>query len=280
MVNKQPHKKPTLAKALRKAFRDDLDRGKNTSLDRELKAIKRLFGAFEKRSFDHKAIVEFFSYAFLHRDRRFSQLGQELWVLLMTGEKRAGYFVEFGACDGLHFSNSCLLERDYGWKGIVAEPNPHWHAALAENRRCSVTHECVSATSGDVVSFDCMDRPALSTLSGTNTQDMHRRKVRKRIDVSTISLNDLLDSHDAPAVVDYISIDTEGSELMILEAFDFSRRQVDFFTVEHNYNEARRDAVLTLMEANGFRRWYPEITRFDDWFVNRDCVDDRGARIA
>ncbi|MEA2989895.1 MAG: hypothetical protein QOG83_2606 [Alphaproteobacteria bacterium] len=45
-------------------------------------------------------------------------------MLHETGRKTSGYFVEFGATDGSNLSNTYLLERDFGWHGILAEPNP------------------------------------------------------------------------------------------------------------------------------------------------------------
>ena len=39
--------------------------------------------------------------------------------------------------------------------------------------------------------------------------------------VETISLNDMLELHNAPLIIDYLSIDTEGSEYEILSCLDF-----------------------------------------------------------
>ena len=63
-----------------------------------------------------------------------AQMFQDLWALFETDMKRGGYFVEFGATDGREISNTYLLEKDYGWQGILAEPNPVWHDALRTNR--------------------------------------------------------------------------------------------------------------------------------------------------
>ena len=41
-----------------------------------------------------------------------SQLGQEIFALIENDFKRDGYFIEFGATDGLELSNTHLLEKN------------------------------------------------------------------------------------------------------------------------------------------------------------------------
>src|SRR5262245_11288155 len=43
-----------------------------------------------------------------------AQYWQDLFVLSQLNFKRNGYFVEFGATNGVSLSNSYLLERQYG----------------------------------------------------------------------------------------------------------------------------------------------------------------------
>jgi len=61
-----------------------------------------------------------------------------LWILFLLDNKKNGYFVEFGACDGLLFSNTLLLEKSFGWDGILAEPNRSYHKQIRKNRRTRV----------------------------------------------------------------------------------------------------------------------------------------------
>ena len=63
-----------------------------------------------------------------------------------------------------------------------------------------------------------------------------------------------------------MSVDTEGAERAILEAWDFSRH-VSLWTIEHNFTPERA-AVHALMERNGYVRRFPEFSRFDDWYVH------------
>lgn len=81
-----------------------------------------------------------------------------------------------------------------------------------------------------------------------------------------MSLSDLLKRLDAPRVIDFVSIDTEGSERDILSVFPFEDWQISIMTVEHNFRPDR--AVMhDILSANGFVRVLPELSQFDDWYV-------------
>jgi FkbM family methyltransferase len=214
--------------------------------------------------------MRFLAFVFGEIERSKAQIVQDLWVLFELSGKRDGFFVEFGATNGLVNSNSWLLENDYGWRGILAEPNPVWHEALRANRHCVIETRCVYRTSGETLQFLSPDDPELSGLSQSAGHDHYatRRAAGETFDVTTVSLNDLLEAHNAPELIDYMSVDTEGSELDILEAFDFARRRVTLFSIEHNHtaNEARIDA---LMADRGYVRRFPEYSQWDGWYVRR-----------
>jgi FkbM family methyltransferase len=200
-----------------------------------------------------------------------SQLGQDLFVTFALGERRdEGFFVEFGACDGLQHSNTHRLEHDLGWSGLLSEPNPAYHEALRRNRRCAISERCVWARTGERLPFSVLDAsPVLSTLSSFRAGDGHDRTGARAIEVETITLADLLRAHAAPRRIDYLSIDTEGSEAAILEAFDFDAYDVSALTVEHNHGPGR-SAVHRLLTARGYVRVLEEFSQFDDWYVAAD----------
>jgi FkbM family methyltransferase len=199
-----------------------------------------------------------------------SQLLQDLLVLYLTGSKKGGFFVEFGATNGVTLSNSFLLEKDYRWKGILAEPATCWHGALRANRRATIDLRCVWSTTGERLLFsETPDVPELSTIEDFRLRDFNRdaRTNNRHYEVETISLNDLLKLHNAPQVIDYMSVDTEGSEFSILSQFDFSSYKVKIFTIEHNYSPQDRENIFSLMSAHGYTRILEPMSRWDDWYV-------------
>ncbi|HEU0043736.1 FkbM family methyltransferase [Sphingomonas sp.] len=197
-----------------------------------------------------------------------SQLFQDIFVLFELGKIREGYFVEFGATDGDYLSNTHLLEYEYGWRGILAEPARAWHESLRRNRNCAVETRCVTASSNETVTFNQTDWLEISTIDKLSASDMHaaQRVNGKRYQVDTISLNDLLAENDAPPGFDYLSVDTEGSELDILSAFDLQRYRPSVITVEHNYTSNRK-RIYDLLTGNGYARKFERLSLFDDWYV-------------
>jgi len=184
---------------------------------------------------------------------RYSQFGQDEWVLKTIPDGK--YFVDIGAGDGIRFSNTFALERA-GWKGICVEPHLAQYRKLRQNRRCHRCRYAVAARSNTMVPF-WEGLGGLNGLSGIvgYFQDDHRRNPSKGRIVArkTISLVDLLKKFGAPEAIDYLSIDTENSEYMILKAFDFSYT-FKSITIEHNNLEKKREATKRLLESHGYKR--------------------------
>ncbi|AKK30257.1 hypothetical protein AB431_05185 [Mycobacterium sp. EPa45] len=200
-----------------------------------------------------------------------AQLRQDLFVLSCLGFKTGGFFVEFGATNGLDLSNTYLLEKEFNWTGILAEPARCWHGPLRENRSASIETNCVWRDSTSSLLFNEVRSAEYSTVSTYSGTDSHVeiRRIGREYQVETISLMDLLEKHNAPEVIDYLSIDTEGSEFEILEAFDFSKYKFRVITCEHNYTPMR-EKILELLSAKGYSRVFQEITYFDDWYILND----------
>ncbi len=196
-----------------------------------------------------------------------AQLKQDIFVLLETNFKRGGFFVEFGATNGVDLSNTWLLEQSFDWNGILAEPASIWHGSLKQNRTAIIETKCVWSQSGITLDFTIADQPEFSTLSAFRADSDKRGAGASTCAVETISLLDLLRANHAPAFIDYLSVDTEGSEYEILKDFDFNKFQFGIITVEHNHNKINRDRLYALLTSKGYVRKYQTFSRWDDWYV-------------
>jgi FkbM family methyltransferase len=204
-----------------------------------------------------------------------SQLFQDLLVVFLLKGKRSGFFVELGAANGHHDSNTVILERDFQWKGILAEPAKCWHSVLKSNRSAVIDERFVWSQTGAMLPFKETEDPYLSTLTKFVDADFNREgRIRgKTYQVETISLNDLLKAHNCPKQIDYLSIDTEGSEIEILRGFNFEKYNVGIITVEHNFREPDRQMIFDLLIPKGFVRLFEDFSKFDDWYVKQPIID-------
>lgn len=199
-------------------------------------------------------------------EHSYSQIGQDKKVFEFYHGKRDGYFIELGAYDGIALSNTYALEKQLGWKGICVEPLHTRFVNLVTNRTAHCCNLAVYHTTGLNVSFDIEGDSGM--LSGINTHiDAHKATVdrnKKTVTVKTISLNDLLEKYNAPEFIEYMSLDTEGSEYEILRTLDFKKWKFGLIDVEHNYITPRRLQIRKLLLENGYD--YIGENNFDDMY--------------
>lgn len=196
---------------------------------------------------------------------KYSQVGQDICVIEeVYKKKRNGFFVDVGASHGINLSNTYLLEKDYGWNGICIEPHPRFFEKLVKNRTAKCVQCAAYSEGGQEVEF-----VVAGVLSGIADHiDFHKSALDKeKIVVATERLTDILDRHDAPCFIDYLSLDTEGSELEVLKGTDLNKYTFGFITVEHNWVEPRRSEIRDLLLKYGYAFYREE--RHDDYYMHK-----------
>ncbi|MDP3071623.1 MAG: FkbM family methyltransferase [Opitutaceae bacterium] len=158
-----------------------------------------------------------------------SQAGQDFWV---SGEafngKRGGYFLDIGAHDGITISNTFILERKYAWKGICVEANPSSFSLLLKNREAKCLNICLDSKNGEVefALGDKLSGIVSSDTDNPDTSDFPKIRLQTRV------INDILAEHNAPSVIDYLSIDVEGAEDRVLSGLDWKAYRFNCVTIE------------------------------------------------
>ena len=204
--------------------------------------------------------------------KHFAQLDQDAWIESLFPEGYKGYFVDIGAATGKHISNSYHLEVNLGWNGICVEPNPQSYAELKGVRKCLSFNLAIADRTGT----------AKFTLKGEMSQIVFendsenldifgRGPSHEVIDVEVITPTELLKRANAPKVIDYLSLDTEGNERYILSVFPFHEYKVKAITVEHNAHrqgDSRKNSIKAYLTAAGFVIANENVEGFEDWYVN------------
>lgn len=178
--------------------------------------------------------------------------------------KRNGVFIDIGAYDGIHISNTYFFEKEMEWSGICIEPMPRAYGQLKTNRSC-VTLNCAVGSENGIANFvelDALDFPDLAMLSGDliffdKAKLDHLEGILKYyngnyriIPLPVRTLNDIL-LEQGVFKIDFLSIDIEGGELDVLSALDFNTFKIHVMTVENNAREANTE-IRQFLESKGF----------------------------
>lgn len=199
-----------------------------------------------------------------------SQDLQDIKAYLLSNEKHNGFYVEFGADDGIKNSNTFLLNQNFGWNGILAEPNPDVFERCKTNRKSDLClNDLIFNKRG--VDIDFCISGQLSTINdyveNDNMQTERKNNLTKVIKLRTKTLLDVLVENKSPSIIDFLSIDTEGSEFEILSVFDFKKYQVNIICVEHNNNILQKEKLQTLLINYGYSEIVFEDNSIDSFFM-------------
>lgn len=182
-----------------------------------------------------------------------SQFGQDEVVSKFYEGQKSLMFLDIGAYDGETNSNTNKLEKEHGWKGICVEPLEEVFSTLQKKRRALCVKRAIGNKSGIKQKF------SHNFLHSGLSKHLHRNQVGKKTlknskqtDVVTLSLSDLLKQTFAPQFIHYFSLDTQGSELEILQSVDYKRYKFGIISVEHSYMEPIRTKCIKLLKEIGY----------------------------
>ena len=161
-----------------------------------------------------------------------SDFGQDKYVRELFGGKRGGFFIDLAANNPIHSSNSRALERDYGWSGLCIEPNPYYHAPLAKKRSCRLVVCAVSETEG-MAKFH-FNGPSGGLIEGNtdNQQRVGGKASAKLGSIQTMRFATILQRLSAPTEIDYLSLDVEGAESLVMSSFPWATHRIRVLSIE------------------------------------------------
>ncbi len=192
----------------------------------------------------------------------FSQIGQDVDAMQYYNSSR--YFVEVGVNDPININNTYLMEK-LGWKGLLIEPLPNLKRKITKVRTSPLCQKAASNESRKV-NFTI---PLFDAFAGISDKiDAHKtfsNIFSRNIEVETDLLTNILNEYNAPSHIDFMSIDTEGNELEVLEGLDFDKYSIGYLTIEHNYVEPKRSKIEELLRINGYIKL--KTNKFDDVYV-------------
>jgi len=176
------------------------------------------------------------------------------------GYKTDGVFVEVGAYDGYNFSNTWGLARA-GWKGFYIEPIQEYVQACMNNHKghnVSVIQKAVGNFSGTVrmqiagtlSTYD--DFYIKSSVWGSQYKN-------NTVEVDIDTLDNILLTRVIHDEIDVLVIDTEGSELKVLEGFDLEYWRPKMVIIEAHEKNPYKELTLLVPDIDNYFSSYRKI---------------------
>jgi hypothetical protein len=175
------------------------------------------------------------------------QSKQDEFVIKVLNHKKNGYFLEIGSNHPININNSYILEKEYGWKGLMVEYDSNFETLYNKYRN---SHYIIQ-------------------------------------DATTINYEDLFVKYNFPNNIDYLQIDLEvsnSSTLKTLELLDKTIMQKYIFNVvtfEHdiycgNYFDTRSKS-RDIFNKNGYIRVFGDVKNggnpYEDWYVHSSFLN-------
>lgn len=218
------------------------------------------------------------------RVNSFAQAGEDriLEFLFSTMGIRHITYLDIGANDPV-FCNNTYLFYTRKSKGILVEPDPVFNSVLKRARpRDLVIQAAVSDKGNSEADFFIFDEPSVNTLSKVEADlrqqsGSYKLKMIKRIPLLTIE--HIIANYMNNELPLLISLDIEGVDHDVLQAFDFVKYPVPVWIVEtctysSNHIKPKVNTIIDLMLSKDYFIYAD--TYANTIFVNKDWFYNYG----
>lgn len=206
----------------------------------------------------------------------------------------SGLFVEAGAYDGETWSNTLYLERFKNWTGLLIEPSAgNYRILRGKNRKSYSINNCLcpggksvnssyieagpfgittnssssvastSSSSSEKPIYSITCHPLANIFDKFFSQFSHLKEKKSRISDS---------GNDDVIVIDYLSLDIEGSEKETIATFPFDRYRFNLLNIEFNQNKNVYNWVKSFLKKFGYTQVIVDDVWYQDMYLAHDSV--------
>jgi len=187
----------------------------------------------------------------------------------VASSRRKRYFVDLASNHATLFSNTYLLETN-GWEGLCIEPNPIYWYGLASYRNCTVIGAFVGGQQKEDGKEVDVELPAgfNGVYGGIVGEKMDNKRAKKTNEKrNLISILTVFQETNVPKMIDYMSLDVEGAESIVMNEFPWDSYKFKFLTIERPKQD-----LTSMLNTNS----YVKVLNVTDWgetlWVHKELV--------
>ena len=166
----------------------------------------------------------------------YSQEGEDISLARIFTGQNSGFFVDVGAHHPFRFSNTYWAYQK-GWSGVNIDATPGSAKLFKRWRPRDLSIESCIDAEEQVIEYTVYSEPALNTYDSRRVDSLASTKYKPKgtVRLQTRRLDSLLGeafNGQTDPVIDFLSIDVEGSEMDVLKSNDWSRFKPRVIVIE------------------------------------------------
>ncbi|CAB3804050.1 FkbM family methyltransferase [Pararobbsia alpina] len=189
----------------------------------------------------------------------YAQNFEDVMLARLFANQTEGFYIDVGAWHPeIHSVTKYFYDR--GWRGVNVEPiRRNWQGFQETRARDVNLNVALSDRSGSLRFYECATDTALSTMDPDQAAELRRRELPvEEYDVQVLRLDDVIEQH-APSVIDFLKIDVEGAEAMVLAGLDLARHRPRVLVIEATKPATAIDDWDRIDDIANWMRWEPSI---------------------
>ncbi len=188
----------------------------------------------------------------------YSQEGEDMILRRIFEGQKTGFYVDVGAHHPIRFSNTYFFYK-MGWQGINIDAMPNSMLKFNELRPRDVNIEKPISSKKEVLTYYAFNEPALNGFSREISEERNGLRNYHIIftkDIETSTLEEILDKNlPENKLIDFLSIDVEGYDFMVLQSNNFKKYKPKVILIEmlrSNLENIKQDNIAILLKEKGY----------------------------
>ena len=230
------------------------------------KAVKEKIIEFRNNNLDGYAI------------KSYSQEGEDMILKRLFGGQKFGFYVDVGAHHPKRFSNTYYFYKK-GWSGINIDAMPGSMIAFDKFRPRDINIEKPISDKKQILTYYAINEPALNTFSKELAVEYEKENyfIKFTRDIETTTLEDILDRNlPRNQDIDFLSVDVEGLDLMVLRSNNFEKYKPKIVLIEilgNSFSEIENNKIADYLRQYGYSIFAKTVNTV--FFVNNSFKKDK-----
>jgi len=202
-----------------------------------------------KRIYNNLHIIQniYFKHKNFSNKKTYSLFGEDLAALKFFKNKKKGFYVDIGCYHPTHINNTYLLYKK-GWNGINIDVSQFSIDLFKFMRPDDLNYKCaVSETKKKVNLYYQKEHSQLTSINKLTAKKFIKGRLKKKI-INSYSLEEIFSwGKYKDYEIDFLDVDVEGADLLVLKGLNFSKRKPKLICVEIHQKNFKKHKIYRFL---------------------------------